>query len=211
MNGTNRALNRAVLIVVGCVALAAGLAGVGSAALPAGAAVRDGVATTASRFFDWLPTWQAHLEGLGWGAVPWVLLLVPVAALVLIVLLCLVVAAQGRGRTRDVLRERSAGDDVPGLLAVDVNIASAVIGDTLDGRPDCVGATVSAYRLRGATGGAAMKVTITPRRGADVGRLVDEAARAVGEWDELLGRRLPVLVHLTRGSWSGLRRPSRVT
>ncbi len=211
MNSTDRALNRAFLIVVGCLLLAGGVAGISSWALPAEGAVRDDVAARASRFFDWLPTWQAHLEGLGWGAVPWVLLLILALAVVLVVLLCLFVFAQGRGRVRDVLRERSTDDDVPGSLAVDVNIASAVIGDALGGRGDCVGATVSAYRVRGAAGAAALKVTVTPRKGADVGRLVDDAALVVEEWDELLGRRLPVLVHLTRGSWSGLRRPSRVT
>lgn len=210
MTGTNRALNRAFLVLVGCLMLAAGLVAVGSWALPAGGAVRDDVAATADRFFDWLPTWQAHLEGLGWGAVPWVLLVVPAVALVLVVLLGVFVVAQGRGRTRDVVRERSTGDAVPGSLEVDVNIASAVVGDALGGRSDCAGATVSAYRVSGVTGAAAMKVTVTPRRGADVGRLVDAAVRGVEDWDELLGRRVPVLVHLTRGSWSGLRRPSRV-
>lgn len=211
MTTTNRALNRVLLVVVGCLALAAGLAAIGSSVLPAGGTARDGAATAAAQFLDRLPTWQAHLETLGWSAVPWVLVLVPVAALVLVVLLCLLVSGQGRGRTRDVLRERSTTGAVPGSAAVDVSVASAVVGDPLDERSDCVGATVSAYRLENRGDSAAMKVTVTPRTGADVGRLLDDTVRAVEEWDALLGRRIPVLVHLTRGSWSGLRRPSRVT
>lgn len=206
MSSTNRALNRLFLIVVGCLLLAAGLAAVGLWAVPAGrSAVRDDLVAAVDRFLERLPTWQTNLMGLD--AVPWVLLLVPAAALVLVVLLCVFVFAQGRGRTRDVVRERSTDDTVPGSLEVDVNIASAVIGDELDGRSDSVGAHVSAYRVKGVP---AVKVTVTPRKGADVERLVEDAVRVVEGWDRLLGRRVPVLLHLTRGSWSGLRRPSGV-
>ncbi len=207
MTSTNRLLNRAILLVVGLGLLTGGGATILLWSLPDAAPMRGGVIDGIVGSVPRIEAWQVDLAGIGLGSVPLLLILIPLAALVLIVLVCVFAFAQGRGRTREVLRLGLKPAPASGAVDVDVSVAAAVIGDTLAGRRDIVDAQVSAYRVRGRV---VLKVTVSPRRGADIEAVLEQAATTAEGWNSLLGRQVPMLVHLTRGSWSGLRREGRV-
>ncbi len=207
MTGTNRTLNRTVLLLVGLAGLLGGAAIVGIWTMPAWASTRDGLVAGVASTVDRLGRWRLDLADAGLGSVPAVLLIVPAAALLLAALVIAFVASQGRGRTQRVLRIPLKRGPAAGILDVDVSVASATIGEPLAGRRDVVGVHVSAYRVRRQP---VILAAVSPRRGADITAILEHAATAVADWQALLGRRVPVVVHLTRGSWSSLRREARV-
>lgn len=194
MNSTNRALNRAFLIVVGAVLLAAGLGVIAMALLPAAAAWWPAALAGVQGATDRAQSEDVEILG---AQTSWLLLAVPVAAAILIAVLIAFIARQGRGRTDEVV----SGLPVPaegtrGTLAVDVQLARGFLQEALRGMPTVTDVDVAAYRVRGQP---ALRLTVTPRRGADPARAVSQLERALAEWDRLLGRRVPVLVHVNAG------------
>lgn len=204
MNTTNRFVNRMLLFAVGVVllvlgvgALAAGILATGDAPAwikqPA-SAVSDALATA----FEW--TWQ--VPGVGSVSVP--LVLAAGTLLVLIVILVAFLSTRRQGHSKTVLELGGAG----GRTVVDRNVAEAVLTDSLLRRPDVLSARTGAYRIGRKR---AVELAVIVRPGAPLGAVVAAAEHAVREWDELLGKRIPILLHLSDRRWrDGFRSPTRV-
>ena len=189
MNATNRALNRAVILLVGIVLIAAGVAVAVAASVPQWLEVwSDGSA----RVTDALGAAVASAS-LGFSDHSWILVAGAALAVLAAVLVAVFMLRQGRGHTRTVLSE---GTSEHGRTEVDASLAANALEDAIGSRPEFIATHVSAYRVRRTP---ALKVAVTCRRGVspkDAADIVDDAVRAL---DELLGRPLPALVQISGG------------
>jgi hypothetical protein len=200
MNNTNRALNRALVTVVGLIVLLAGAALLAVAIVPA---VRVGYRATApvvhGDVTGWLKTIPLYGTGTSWG---WILVL---AVLVLIVILLLVfIFRQGHGRDDTLLREDTTPE---GTTVIDSAVAEQLIQQDLDGRPQFVASHVSTYRVRRT---AVLKVSVTCRRGVsprEVTQLIESTLVAL---DAALGRQVPALIQISGGFRARLARTTRI-
>ncbi|WP_341940061.1 hypothetical protein [Microbacterium sp. LWH10-1.2] len=203
MTSTNRALNRALLLVFGLILLVAGAAalavGIGAPWLsPWQERATTVVDDLSARFGSW------SVDVPGAGSVPGMLPVALGIALLLTILLIVFVFTRGGGRTRNILRAEAAH----GSTVVDRNVAEAVLAGTLGERPDVLAARTNAYLVRRAR---TIELAVTVQRGASLRRVVTAAESAVDDWDALLGTRGPILLHLSDRSWrDGLKRRTRV-
>lgn len=204
MNATNRFMNRTLLFIAGAVLLGVAIGALAAGVLAAGnppvwlqgpaSAVADAVGTASA----W--TWQ--VGGLGAVSVP--LLLAAAAVVLLTVVLLIFLATRGRGGTKTVLEVDAPG----GRTQVDRAVLEALLTEPLIRRPDVLSARTSAYRL-GRT--RAVELAVTVRPGAPLGAVVATAEAAVRDGDDLLGTRIPVMLHLSDRRWrDAFRSPTRV-
>jgi hypothetical protein len=183
MNATNRALNRAFILIVGLVLLGVGALVAAAAAIPA-----------------WLAAWQdgsdAVTSGLGAAIASapiagsehsWILIAGAGVAVIVAVLLVVFVLRQGHGHTRTVLSREGDG----GEIAVDASVVHSAIEQALRDHPGVGSVSVSSYRVRKS---GAVKIAIGARRGASPADLREAADAVVARWDDLLGEELPVLI-----------------
>lgn len=199
MNATNRALNRALVLVTG---LILAILGAGAAALALVPMVQDAWAATSgtvgSKVTDFLQS-----NPLGDTGASWPLAAVLALLVVAIVLLIVFVVRQGGGHTRVAVSERT--DD--GTIRVDSSVAEQALEDALATHPEFVASHVSTYAVRRTP---VLKVSVTCRRGvspADASRIVDDTLTAL---DRLLGRELPALVQLSGGFRARVRSTTRL-
>jgi len=200
MNNTNRALNRALILVVGLLTLLAGAALVAITTLPV---IRADYRASAPRVHGELTGWFKTIPlaetGTSWG---WILIL---AALVLIVVLLLIfIFRQGHGHDDTLLRE----DTTPGgATVIDSDVAEQAIQHDLDGRPELLASHVSTYRVRRT---AVLKVSVTCRRGESPRQLAEQIENTLTALDTLLGRHIPALIQISGGFRARLSRRTRV-
>jgi hypothetical protein len=187
MNSTNRGFNRALILVVGLVLLAAGLVAIGLGALPAFAkrwtAQGKAVPSTA-------PAWIADPAV---GTVSALTLAIGAVAVVLAVLLVVFIARQGRGHTIRIA-ERRSGDT--GATVVEVGVPRALLDAELSSRPEFISTRVAAYRVRGTE---TLKVSVQCRRGVaptDASAIVIHALEGM---DQILGTSIPALIQISGG------------
>jgi hypothetical protein len=206
MNAINRVMNRVLLFAAGAVLLVGGVAALAAGVLAADeppAWLRPLAATTTDAWeavVGWTRTWEIA----GIGAVSGLWLLAAAAAVITALLLVVFVCTRKRGGSRTVLEIDTAG----GRTAVDRDVADAVLTETLVGRPDVLSARTGAYRIGGVR---ALELAVTVRPGASLGAVVTAAEGAIREWDELLGTRVPIMLHLKDRRWRDAHRsPSRV-
>ncbi|MDF2507307.1 MAG: hypothetical protein K0Q52_1166 [Microbacterium sp.] len=204
MNATNRFVNRSVLFLVGAALLVAGVVALAAGALATGDApawIRRPAREVAAA---WEPARDGTWEVPGIGVVSTPLLFGAAAVLVLTTLLVVFLSSRRRGRSKTVLDV----DTVAGRTTVDRNVADAVLTEPLIRRRDVLSARTGAYRI-GQT--RAVELAVTVRPGASLGGVVAAAEEAIGDWDDLLGSRIPVLLHLSDRRWrEGFRAPTRV-
>lgn len=212
MIATSRILNRAILMVVGVVVLACGLAAIGLVTLPE---FRRSWASVAAPFHNWLSD-QASATPLGdtrhsslWIAVAAVCVLVMALGLWFVL-------SRGRGRTSTALLRPSGdaaggvgagGTDAAGTIAVDAAVVEQAITATLAERHELLAVHVNAYRVRRQR---ALKVSVITRRGADPTRVATYVEEAVRGWDTVLGAELPVLIEIGADIRSRIRSTARV-
>lgn len=198
MTSTNRTLNRLFLLLAGLLLLAVGAAAVLLAVVPDGPARWDRVRTAVDDGMARAWSWRGDLDAVGLGSVPWLLLLVPVAVVVLVVLLGVFVGTQGRGRARDVVADRRVPEaSVTASYSVDAAVAREVV------RQEALrGGAVSSVRVVAYRVGTvrALRLVAGVRRNAPVTRAVDELEAAVAAWDALAVDRLPVVARIVRGT-----------
>lgn len=204
MNATNRFVNRSVLFLIGVLLLVAGATALAAGVLVGGDPPRWLRRPAAEMVAGWESarggTWQVPAIG----EVSTLLLLAVAAAVVLAVLLVVFLISRRRGRSKTVLDV----DTVTGRTTVDRNVVDAVLTEPLIRRPDVLSARTGTYRV-GQT--RAVELAVTVRPGAPLANVVAAAEAAIGEWDELLGSRIPILLHLSDRRWSeGFRSPTRV-
>lgn len=194
MNATNRAMNRVVLLVAGLVLLAGGTAALGAAMLAGGAApapLRDvaaalDAATAAAS--------QPLVDVPGAGRLPLAALVAIGAGVALVILLLVFLCTRGGGGAREIWEARAAD----GRTAVDRSVADALLTTGLADRPDVLSARTAAYRVRRQP---AIRLAVTARPGAGLPQVIAAAEAAVDDWDALLGRRMPVVLHLADRRW----------
>ncbi|WP_066521358.1 hypothetical protein [Curtobacterium ammoniigenes] len=186
MTQSNRTMNRLILILLGLIAIAAGLL-LGSGSVPA---ARAALKRTVS-----LPTHLTIAAATDWT--------IAVGAGVIVILSLIWIVTRGRGGT-SIAARRAFGRD-----AVTINIAliRAVIDDALRGAPDIVSTGVDAYRVRRQR---VLRMRVAVRRGGNAVAALEMVDEALSELDRTLGQQVPVLVHLTRSTTSALARPIRV-
>jgi len=199
VNATNRALNRAVILLVGIVLIAAGAAVAVAASVPQWLEVwTDG----AARVTDALGAAVASAS-LGFSDHSWILVAGAALAVLAAVLVAVFMLRQGRGHTRTVLRR--SGDD--GEIAIDADVAHSSIAGALREHPGIASVSVSSYRVRGAQS-AAVKIDVGVRRGVSPADIREAADAVVADWDALLGESLPVLITVNAGLATRLARPT---
>lgn len=204
MNATNRIANRVLLFLAGAVLLSAGVLALAAGAAAAGdppAWIRPQMSAVTDAW-ERAAGWTREVTGVGAVSVP---LLVAAAAGVIVMLLLLVfLGTRRRGGARTVLEI----DAARGRTTVDRNVAEAMLTAPLLQRPDVLSARTGAYRIGNVR---AVELAVTVRPGAPLGAVVATAEAAISEWDELLGSRLPILVHLSDRRWrDALRSSTRV-
>lgn len=199
MNATNRVMNRIVLFIAGAILLTCGAAAAVAGLLGAGdpPVGVQGILTSAEQAGA-AAAWSIDVAGVG--TVPLVLLIAAAAALILTVLLLVFVFTRRRGGSRNVLEVDAAG----GTTTVDRNVADAVLTAPLISRPDVVSARTGAYRVRKTR---AIELVVTVQPGASLGAVVTAAESAIRDWDELLGTRVPIMLHLSDRRWRDALRP----
>lgn len=207
MNSTNRVANRIVLILVGAVVLVAGLAAIAASIVPGGENVWRQAARSIENASGRALT--VSLAFIGLPDASWPVLAVPVAAALVIVALLVFIFRQGRGRTDQVVSALplSTGG-AASTVTVDVAVADDFLRPALSELSSIAGVSVSAYRVKRRP---ALKLTVTPRRGADPARVLAQVNSAMAAWDELLGRRVPVFVHLNTGVRTVFSAPARTS
>jgi hypothetical protein len=200
MNATNRVINRLVLFLAGAVLLIAGASVLAAGLLGAGEppSWAQGSLAAASEAWASATGWTVNMAGID--PVPVVLLVAAATALLLTVLLLVFVFTRGRGRSNDVL----AVDTDRGTTTVDRDVADAVLTEPLNARPDVISARVGAYRVRRAP---ALELAVTVQPGASLDAVLAAAESAVRDWDQLLGTRIPIMMHLSDRRWRDALRP----
>jgi hypothetical protein len=204
MNATNRFMNRFLLFVAGAVLLGGGGVALAAGILTAGDAppwLRR-PASTATDAVEAAAGWTWQIPGIG--EVSASLLLAGVSAVILLAVLLTFLGTRRRGGTKTVLEVDVAG----GRTTVDRDVAEAVLTEPLVRRPDVISARTGAYRI-GRT--RAVELAVIVRPGAPLGAVVTAAEKAVQDWDDLLGARIPILLHLSDRRWRDtFRSPTRV-
>jgi hypothetical protein len=193
MNSTPTLLNRILITILGLKLLAVGVLLMLLASVPA----------VASWWHSWSTgAWAGVNQAFNATRLPgrpesWLWILVALALLVLIGLMVAWAAQQGKGRANLLALEYDPGE-VPG----DVRIGGSVAD-----RPDLAGATVTTYDVKGTP---ALKVRLLPRQGVAPHLLADEVYALVAALEAVVGKRIPVLIHIGAGARTRFSRAERV-
>lgn len=200
MTSTNRALNRLLVIVIGLVLIAVGVA------LGAGSLLPDVQSTVSGAASD---AKQPVGDALS-GGQPWILWVVALAALALIALLAWFALRQGHGRTGTLVRiEGGTGGSTPtgGAIVIDARVAEQLLESSLGDDGGIVSVDVTAFEVGHVT---TLRVTAVARRGVSpvaIRRTVDEA---VSRLDAVLGTEVPVVIQITGGLRSSMSSETRL-
>lgn len=211
MNTTPRLVNRLVLLAVGLLAVAAGVAGITLLTVPAAA---DRWATLAPRLGESISGVRERTTLQG-QADTWLWIVLAALLLLLIVLLVLWISAQGRGRTGlFATAGTSAGTAVAadagatGTVTITAAAAEQALKAALLERSDLAGASVSTWVVHGVPG---LRVRVFPRKGVPPYTIADEVSRLVEALDAVTGYRTPVLISISSGARVRFTRAERVS
>jgi hypothetical protein len=202
MNSTPTLLNRILIAVLGLMLLAVGVLLMLLAAVPA----------VASWWHAWSPgVWNGVNQAFNDTRFPgrsesWLWILVALALLVLIGLMVAWVAQQGKGRANLLAVEYDPGE-VPGDVRIGGGVAEQALKHALANRPDLAGATVTTYDVKGSP---ALKVRLLPRQGVAPHLLADEVYALVAALENVVGKKIPVLIHIAAGARTRFSRAERV-
>lgn len=202
MNSTPTLLNRILITVLGLKLLALGVLLMLLAAVPA----------VASWWRSWSAgAWSAVNQAFNATRFPgrtesWLWILVALALLVLIGLMVAWVAQQGKGKANLLAMEYDPGE-VPGDVRIGGGVAEQALKHAFANRPDLAGATVTTYDVKGTP---ALKVRLLPRQGVAPHLLADEVYALVRALEVVVGKRIPVLIHIGAGARTRFSRAERV-
>lgn len=183
MNAASRTGNRLVLVLLALVGLAVATAAgwplLRGESLPLAQTGRDLVASL----------------GLTTIAAAWIL---AVALLVAVLSALVWMVRRGRGRTRNAVEDEG--------LVVSTGLVEGLAREALVTTPDVVGVHASTHRRRGER---TVRLSLQLRPRADLVATVAQVRAAIDDVDTALGRRLPMVVHLTTGVRTVLARGRR--
>lgn len=200
MNNTNRALNRAVIFLIGLALLLTGAAATAIALIPA---IRDPFTTSAqdapALVSSWLQASPVATSDISW-------ISIGLLALLLLVVLLLVafIVRQGNGHTGTLHIDTATGT---GTTILDTSVAEHSLQEALSTRPEILSSHVTSYDVRGTS---VLKVTAVARRGVspkDIADTIDSHLRAL---DRLLGIEIPALVQISGGLRTHINRSTRL-
>jgi hypothetical protein len=202
VNNTPRTLNRILIGILGLKLLVIGLLLVLLATVPA----------VAAWWHQWSAgVWNGMSQLLQCTAVPgraesWLWAVIALLLAAVIALMVAWVAQQGKGRYGLIV----AADDVdgfPGNVRIGAGVAEQALRAALAERQDLAGATVATYEIRGEP---ALKIRLQPRHGVAPHVLAAEVSALVEALDAVVGKRIPVLIHIGVGARSRFSREERV-
>lgn len=198
MNSTNRAANRALLIITGLLLLIVGAAGIVLAAVPA---VTSAWKQQAPTVRSSAPSWVGAPVT---GTASILVLALALLALILIVLLIVFIVRQGRGHTSQML-ERPTSPTA--ITRMDLAVPQSLLSEHLGDQPDLVGSRVVAYRVRKTP---VLKISVRARRGVSPTEAAGVVTRALTDLDRILGVELPAFVQISGGFRARVARTARV-
>lgn len=179
MNDTNRALNRTLLLIVGIVLLALGAATVALFAWPPAAQLWTTGTEAASTWLD-----QTIAASVISGTLSWVSVGALALLLILVVLLSIVLARLGGGRSHTVLR--SVGQENPlGRVEIRDTFVSDALQHSLGKRPEILSTAVTAHVVRNQP---VMQVNVTPRQNTSPRQVAQDVDHLVTNLATLTGR-----------------------
>jgi hypothetical protein len=170
MTRSNRIANRTLILLVGIVAIATGLA----LGIP-----RFGSALSISLPKFSAPTPTALGIALG-------------ACVVVVGLAVAWIVTRGRGRTARLLSVPNSH----GSITIDSRVAADLIADALAGNRDIVSVGSGSYSMRRQS---VLSLRVVTRKGVDLPELIQSVGHAVDELDGVLERRVPVLLQIVSG------------
>ncbi|TWD48721.1 hypothetical protein FB478_10859 [Arthrobacter sp. AG367] len=202
MNSTPALLNRILLTLLGLILLGAGVLLLLLAAVPPVASWWQswsaGVWSGINRLFD-ATRFPGRPES-------WLWIVVALALLALMGLMVAWIAQQGKGRSNLLAAEYDPGD-TPGDVRIGGGVAEQALRHALEGRPDLAGATVTTYDVKGSP---ALKVRLLPRQGVAPHLLAVEVAGLLDAMEAVVGKEIPVLIHIGAGARTRFSRAERV-
>ena len=198
MNSTNRAANRAFLIITGLLLILAGAAGVVLGAVPA---ITSAWKQQAPGVRSSAPSWVGSPVA---GTASILVLALALLALVLIVLLVAFIVRQGRGHTGQVLDRATSPTAV---TRIDLAVPQTLLTQHLGEQPQLVGSRVVAYRVHRTP---MLKVSVRARRGVSPTEAATVVTRALADLDRILGFELPAFVQISGGFRARVARTARV-
>lgn len=202
MNNTPRVLNRILVGILGILMMGIGALLVLLASVPAvGRWWRGWSAGAWSNWQDQLARARFPGQQESW---LWLVLAVFLAAVVGAMVAW--IAQQGKGRTSLLAAEEDPGE-VPGSVRIGGGVAEQALRAALAERADVAGATVATYEFRG---GTALRVRVQPRQGVAPHLLAADVSALVEALDAVVGKRTPVLIHISSGARSRFGRAERV-
>lgn len=201
MNNTNRALNRAVLIVVGIVLLALGAAVVVLLVWPAAADIWTGATETGR---TWLEDAIAATAIAG-STLSWLVVGVLAVIVLVVVLLVIVLTRLGGGRSRTVLRA-GAADSPLGRVTIRSGFVSDALQHSLDRHDEILFSSVTASDVRKQP---VLHVSVTPRQNTSPRAVLDDVDRLVANLVTLTGEDVPTYISIRSGLRARLARDQR--
>lgn len=202
MNGTPTLLNRILIGVLGIKLLAVGILLVLLATVPAVGAWWQGWSGSAwnslNRAFN-----DTRITGR---PESWLWIMTALALLLLIGLMVAWIAQQGKGRS-DLLAAELDPGTVAGDVRIGAGVAEQALRHALAHRPDLAGASVTTYDVHGTP---ALKIRLQPRHGAEPHLLAVEVSALVDALAAVVGKRIPVLIHIGSGARTRFSRAERV-
>jgi hypothetical protein len=202
VNSTPALLNRILLTLLGLILLGAGVLLLLLATVPPVASWwhswSAGVWSGINRLFD-ATRFPGRPES-------WLWIVVALALLALMGLMVAWIAQQGKGRSNLLAAEYDPGD-TPGDVRIGGGVAEQALRHALEGRPDLAGATVTTYDVKGSP---ALKVRLLPRQGVAPHLLAVEVAGLLDAMEAVVGKEIPVLIHIGAGARTRFSRAERV-
>lgn len=192
MNATNRAVNRAVLAVVGV-----GLALIGALVVTASSwsVIRDGWTQAWSATLAWMKAADRGTRISESTTVSWFVVGVLAVLLLIVILVIVIIARLGGGRSSTVVRVDAAGD-LEGSVSVEKAFASDAITGALAGRDEILSARVSAATVHGTE---VLQVSVTPRKNVSPSEVAATVTHLMENFAILTGRVTPTLVSIRSG------------
>lgn len=191
MNGTNRALNRIVLFIVGIVFLAIGAVLVTIVAWPQAATYWTDAGTTGQ---SWAEN-AVETTTVGTTTISGIAIAALALILFLVILLVIVLTRLGGGRTHTVLR--STGEQNPlGRVTVRDSFVSDALTHSLGQRDDILFSSVTANDVKKQP---VMHVSVTPRQNTSPKRVIEDVDRLVTNLNALTGQSVPTYISVHSG------------
>jgi hypothetical protein len=202
MNSTPRLLNRILIGILGILMMATGTLLLLLATVPAVGRWWRGWSAGA-----W-SNWQGALARTRFPGQQesWLWLVLTVLLAAVIGAMVAWIAQQGKGRANLLAAGEDPGE-IPGNVLIGGGVAEQVLRAALADRADVAGATVATYERRGQP---ALRIRVQPRQGVAPHLLAADVSALVEALDAVVGKRTPVLIHISSGARSRFGRAERV-